>query len=186
MDERTKQWNEMWRDAVIVQFTPRIQLFLKDVKMYEPCEGVHSQYLYGKARTGKTVQAAKKVIEWCKAQYLGRKQMNFIFISVPCLLGELRETYQYKEKSEKEVMDRYKKVKLLVLDDLGAEKTTEWAYQMLYMIITHRYDYLLPTIYTSNFSLSELSKKLQDDRLTGRIAEDCKCSIFRFTNEPYL
>jgi DNA replication protein DnaC len=59
----------------------------------------------------------------------------------------------------------------LVIDDLGAEKSSEWAREILYLIIDKRYSDLLPTIITSNLSPKELAEKL-DDRLVSRLMED--------------
>ena len=39
-----------------------------------------------------------------------------------------------------------------MLDDLGKEKRTEWTEQILFDVINHRYEHLLPTIVTTNIS----------------------------------
>ena len=62
---------------------------------------------------------------------------------------------------------------LLILDDLGAEKTTDWALQSLYIIINKRLSEELQTIITSNLSLDELRDKI-GDRIASRIAGMCK------------
>ena len=40
---------------------------------------------------------------------------------------------------------------LLVLDDLGAEKTSEWVEETMNLIVNTRYNERRPTIFTSNF-----------------------------------
>jgi DNA replication protein DnaC len=45
-----------------------------------------------------------------------------------------------------------------VLDDLGAERPTEWAQDVIRQILHSRYDRMLPTIVTTNLSLSELEQ----------------------------
>jgi DNA replication protein DnaC len=45
---------------------------------------------------------------------------------------------------------------LLVLDDLGREKVTEWTGELVYTLINARYEAMLPTIATSNLTTSEL------------------------------
>ncbi len=53
--------------------------------------------------------------------------------------------------SEEEVISRYEKTPaMLVLDDVGAEKQTEWAVQTLYAILNARYESRMPTIVTTN------------------------------------
>jgi len=61
---------------------------------------------------------------------------------------------------------------LLFLDDLGAEKMSEWVAEQFYLILNFRYEAKLPTIITSNYSLGELSERL-GDRIASRIAEMC-------------
>ena len=68
-------------------------------------------------------------------------------------------------------MELLKTVPLLVLDDLGAQKTTEWVTERLFVIINARYDDLLPTIITSNIYLEELRQLPGWDRLVDRIVE---------------
>ena len=50
---------------------------------------------------------------------------------------------------------------LLVLDDLGAEKTTEWAAEQLYRILDARYEARRPTIITSNHPWSQMDGRLK-------------------------
>ena len=64
-----------------------------------------------------------------------------------------------------EIINKYSLVDWLVLDDLGIEKTSDWSFQTLYLIINQRYEKLKPVIFTSNLSLEELAGQLGDDRL---------------------
>lgn len=48
-------------------------------------------------------------------------------------------------------------VDLLLLDDLGAEKQTDWGAERLYLVINGRYERELPTIVTSNLTLDQMS-----------------------------
>jgi DNA replication protein DnaC len=58
---------------------------------------------------------------------------------------------------------------LLVLDDLGAEKTTEFAITTLYIIIDRRIRDAKRTIITTNLSLKEIEDKL-DARIASRLS----------------
>jgi len=62
---------------------------------------------------------------------------------------------------------------VLFLDDLGAEKMTDFVRQSLYAIINYREQHELPTIITSNYNLSNISGKI-DDRIASRIAGMCE------------
>jgi DNA replication protein DnaC len=57
-------------------------------------------------------------------------------------------------------------IRLLILDDLGTESQTDWAFEKLYRILDARYDRQLPTIITTN-----VDEKRINDRLLSRYAE---------------
>ena len=95
-----------------------------------------------------------------------------IFITVPELLMKIRNCFSLNE-CEETIIDKYSNSPLLILDDLGAEKTTEWVLQTLYIILNNRYSNLKRTIITSNLSLDELRDKI-GDRIASRIAGMCK------------
>ncbi|KPI02921.1 IstB domain protein ATP-binding protein [Actinobacteria bacterium OK074] len=58
---------------------------------------------------------------------------------------------------------------LLVLDDLGAARMTEWTDELTYRLVNHRYNHELPTVMTSNLPVASLRSKL-GDRIASRIA----------------
>jgi DNA replication protein DnaC len=96
------------------------------------------------------------------------------FIPVTSLLLRIKKTFSPDAaESEGDVIDRVASRKLLVLDDLGTEKVTEWVLQTLYTIIDIRSRERLQTIITSNFSLDEIKDRLSD-RISSRIIGMCK------------
>jgi len=68
--------------------------------------------------------------------------------------------------------DHYKTVGLLLLDDLGAGKGSEWVEEVSYRVIDARYEAMLPTIYVTNCGSDELDASL-GDRITSRLAGIC-------------
>ena len=94
------------------------------------------------------------------------------FITVPELLMKIRSCFSLNE-CEETIVKKYSNIPFLVLDDLGVEKTSEWALQTLYIIINNRYSNCLQTVITSNFSIEEISEKL-GDRIASRVAGMCK------------
>ena len=95
------------------------------------------------------------------------------FVAVPELLLELRDSFNSDQITERSIIDKYSRVPLLVLDDLGAEKSSDWTVQTVYTIIDRRYREDLPTIITSNLTLDQVAAQL-DDRIASRIAGMCK------------
>nr|WP_228453016.1 ATP-binding protein [Streptomyces alkaliterrae] len=59
---------------------------------------------------------------------------------------------------------------LLILDDLGAAKQTEWTEEQTYRLIDRRYTSMLPTLITTNVPIPELRDVL-GDRVASRLAE---------------
>ncbi len=96
-------------------------------------------------------------------------RINAKWITVPELLLELRDSFgsQSTNVSERSIIAKYAKPQLLVLDDLGAEKTSDWTGQSIYTLISRRINDCKPTIVTSNLSLTELHKV--DPRLASRL-----------------
>jgi DNA replication protein DnaC len=91
------------------------------------------------------------------------------WITVPELLLRIRSTYNGRGTlSEKDVIDDYSGLHLLVLDDLGAEKVSDWSFSALYIILNRRIDYLRPTIVTTNMTLAALNDA--EPRLASRLA----------------
>ncbi|GGV01609.1 hypothetical protein GCM10010495_10900 [Kitasatospora herbaricolor] len=62
---------------------------------------------------------------------------------------------------------------LLIIDDLGAAKATEWTEALTLRLVNHRYEYMLPTIFTTNLPLGDIRAAL-GDRTASRLAEMCE------------
>ena len=73
------------------------------------------------------------------------------FFETTELLRLVRETYNRSvEETEMEVLRPVLEADLLVLDDLGAEKTSEWVQETLGLVVNTRYNARRATIFTSN------------------------------------
>lgn len=130
-------------------------------------------FLYGKRGTGKT----KLVAIIANARIKERKPV--LFVSVPDLLADIRSAYNNKTASE--LVDAVKNAPFLVLDDLGAERMTEWVGEQLFNIVNHRYNGRLQTIITSNYSPAEIIKRIsangddtQGQRIMSRLYDMCE------------
>jgi DNA replication protein DnaC len=139
-------------------------------------------YFYGKAGRGKTFQVCAMTYESIKARCLtppgeppAVPHKTYNFVSVPDLLAEIRESFRPGNtgQSEMDIIKKYRDCDWCVLDDIGAEKPTEWALATLYVIINGRYERGLTTIFTSNCSLDELAEHLGSDRIPSRIMGMC-------------
>ncbi|MFI6296793.1 ATP-binding protein [Nonomuraea sp. NPDC050790] len=59
---------------------------------------------------------------------------------------------------------------LLLVDDLGAAKTSEWVEEVNYRLVNWRYERILPTLFTSNVRPKELGASL-GERVASRLIE---------------
>jgi DNA replication protein DnaC len=130
-----------------------------------------SLFLWGPFGTGKTGLAVSALREWIG--HFGGEQ-DCLFMTVPNLLDRIRSTYgPSTDSTERQVLESVKSVGLLVLDDLGAERVTDWVAEKLFTIINHRHDEDLETIFTSNLNIAELASHI-GERTTWRIVEMCE------------
>lgn len=105
--------------------------------------------------------------------------------SVPTLLANLRpdrrvqtRSNQFGDYYEVDHMEGYRNVDLLFLDDLGAEKASDWTSETLYQIIDHRYNEMRPVIVASNIPPAELAAAI-GDRLASRLNEMCQTVVIK-------
>ncbi|MBQ6773931.1 MAG: ATP-binding protein [Synergistaceae bacterium] len=124
--------------------------------------------LAGTRGTGKTHLAI------AIALYAMKHNRQAIFRLVNDLLEELRQSV--REDNFSEVISRFKEVPVLILDDLGKERTTDAGLDYLYQIVDFRYRHNLQTIITTNApTIQELEKWGAPEYLTpmcSRILEN--------------
>jgi len=120
--------------------------------------------------------------------------------NVPCLfydfrelLNDIRSTYDPDSQiTERSIIQPLLNTELLVLDELGAEKTTNWVLDVLMYILNYRYNRMALTIITTNYlndqtsSRSGYEETLEDRigiRLRSRLHE--MCHTVRFEGKDY-
>lgn len=163
-------WEEQILPIVMKEFTPRIQKDLQTIPFPDNLpKDPQSTFIYGLAGHGKTLYAVFLYLQARRKMYLEDIPGTAVFISVTDLLSRLRLSYDSSERDHTSKLDIYLKAHVLVLDDFGVTKPTDWAVETLYTIINHRYEQLLTTIITSNKSLLELAIVFSDVRITSRI-----------------
>jgi DNA replication protein DnaC len=72
-------------------------------------------------------------------------------------------------------IDSFKKYPLMIVDDLGMERNSEFAREQIFSVIDSRYRSQLPMIVTTNLSLDELkdTTDLSKARIYDRVLERC-------------
>lgn len=150
-------------------------------------------FFYGGFGTGKTFLAA--II----AQEFIRDGKSVVFVTVPNLLKDIRATFDKNNPFAAQKAAELSKINhalehsdLVVLDDFGMEKSTQWAGETLCSIINTRYQRRNSvTIVTSNYSPNELAthlnnatdgKNLNGSRIADRMREICRPVFFGGTS----
>ncbi|WP_242836797.1 ATP-binding protein [Desulfotomaculum nigrificans] len=101
------------------------------------------------------------------------------------IVAELRQG-QFAEDNEhfEKLIGSIERVELLIWDDLGKAKTTEWVLNQYYRIINYRYRMGLPTCFTSNEDMDTLAEKI-GDATASRLFAMCRGRLLRCEGPDY-
>jgi DNA replication protein DnaC len=125
-------------------------------------------WLYGDAGTGKTTLAmlvSKTVLD---------AGCSVAIYSLPKLLARIRRTYESEPGGDSYLafFERLTSVDLLHIDDLGAEKRSDWVLEQLYALINERYETQRSILLTTNLDEGELKEQI-GRRTVSRLVEMC-------------
>ena len=98
---------------------------------------------------------------------------TYVFKSVPELLIDIRRTFGKDADAETDLMHTLTTCDLLVLDDLGAEKWSEWTEERLFVIVDARYRREKNVVVTSNAADMKALKTMIGPRVYDRLLEMC-------------
>jgi len=92
--------------------------------------------------------------------------------SLPRLLNEIRDTHR-AERSHVDLLDRLTAVDLLHVDDVGAERTTDWVLEELYSIVNARYEDERSMVITTNITDRDELCEQVTERTVSRLTQMC-------------
>jgi DNA replication protein DnaC len=115
-------------------------------------------FIYGDTGTGKThslhaLSRDRSVVD------------NFV-----SLLSEFRDYMQKGFYFDK--IKEYTNQEYVFIDDIGAEKTSEFVIEFLYVLVNKRYENMKRTVFATNLSLEDFQERY-GDRIISRISEMC-------------
>lgn len=129
--------------------------------------------LWGDVGTGKTFFAA------CIANALVEQNVSVKMTNFSTILNDL-----FAESDKNKYLDRLNDHSLLIIDDLGIERGTEYALEQVYNVIDTRYKSGRPLIITTNLTLDELKNPtdVPHKRIYDRVLGMCVPVMFNGVN----
>lgn len=120
---------------------------------------------WGEVGTGKSFAAA------CIANHLLNRKIPVIMTS----FVKLVEAVQFGKEYEGDILRRLNRAKLVIFDDLGAERSTDYAIERVYSFVDSRCRAKLPMILTTNLTLGEMKQEpdIRYKRIFDRVFEVC-------------
>ena len=147
------------------------------VKRYAPPDSrtafrdIRGLFLTGLTGRKKTASLSLLARDWLMR--VGRKgQKAWGFISFPELCVQLQEAWGDGGAGPMKIINRLADVPILIVDDVGVEKTTDFVLQSAYLVFNKREQNEVLTYGTSNLTIEEIEAKL-DDRIASRIRGMC-------------
>ena len=127
--------------------------------------------LFGDVGTGKSFFAG------CIANALLDRDVPVLMTNFPTILNRLRGMFS---EDRAEFIASFDEYDLLIIDDLGVERSTGYAIEQMFFVIDSRYRSRRPMIITTNLKLSELKNPpdLAHARIYARILERCAPILF--------
>lgn len=167
LDEKNKHLNNIYLFDIPKEIKEASidKIYMKDANRYDVIEWIHKfinnykdgnklkgLYLNGNFGCGKTYLIAAMFNE------LAKDGVKSAIVYWPEFLRDLKSSFSTDFKDKFELI---KKVRLLLIDDIGAESTTSWGRdEILGPILQYRMQEELPTFFTSNLDLKSLEEHL--------------------------
>lgn len=146
---------------------PEIRFAKEYVRRFERLEPEGSGLLFwGGVGTGKTYLAA------CIANALIDREISALITSIPEISNAMTGLFS---DDRNRYLDSLNDHRLLIIDDLGVERNTEYSLEQVYSVIDSRYRSGRPMLLTTNLTLEELEhpRDREHARIYSRILERC-------------
>lgn len=148
-------------------YNPEMEKAHKYVEQWDKMKAMSAGLLiWGNVGTGKSFAAG------CIANALIDKCVPVLMTNFSRILNSLTGMFS---EDRNEFIDGFNKYELLIIDDLGIERNSEFALEQVYNIVDSRYRSKKPLIVTTNLTLDELKypPELARRRIYDRILERC-------------
>lgn len=120
-------------------------------------------FITGPTGVGKTHSS----VAILKCLLIRNPSLTYKFINVCELLFKMHS--EFNRKVDEPILNQCLNADVLILDDMGTEKISEWSTSQMYLLINHRYENQKLTIVTTNLTLGQISTHL-NDRIASRLS----------------
>ena len=147
--------------------TPSVQMAKRYAENWKKVKAENlGLLLWGDVGTGKSFLAA------CIANALLEKGVPVLMTNFSKILNQMGAMYSDERYRYIASFNRFS---LLIIDDLGIERNTEYALEQIYAVIDERYKTGLPLIITTNLTISQLRnpEDVAHARIYSRVLEMC-------------
>lgn len=162
-DEKLKAWNFENDDMANSKLTNAMKRYVENFKRFKG--NGKGLLLWGDSGTGKTYAACEV------ANALIDEGYPVLVTNFPHII----DTIQSNMNKEQEYIESLNKFALVVIDDLGVERQTQYMQEKVYKVIDSRYRSGLPMILTTNLNIKEIKNpnNIDNARIYDRILEKC-------------
>ena len=103
--------------------------------------------------------------------------LHVLFVTGADLLDSIRATFNTKNGEDvQSILGKYQSVPALILDDYGAEKSSEWAEEKLFQLLNHRHAKNSATVITTNLSLDQMPPRIRSRMKESKVVNYIKIS----------
>ena len=162
-DKKCYEWTFDNDDKANEKVSAALRRYVKDFEEHKA--NGQGLLLWGRVGSGKSFLAG------CVANAVIDEGYSALMTDFPTIINRLQANFDNKQ----EIIDMLNRYALLVIDDLGVERNSEYVREQVYNIINARYKAKLPMVITTNLPLEEIArpKDIEFARVYERILERC-------------